>query len=77
LNQAYLTDEVSVLEVVSPLSEDVSPMVADVSGALCIGAVALVSVVASSEVELSVHEAMIDVIAMIAKNFFILNIFLG
>jgi hypothetical protein len=53
----------------------VSPIVAEVSGALCIGAVALVSVVASSDVELSVQEAIMDVIAMIAKNFFILNIF--
>ena len=67
----------SVLEVVSPLSDDVSHIPVDVSGALCIGAVELVSVVASSEVELSVQDAMIDVIATIAKNFFILNIFFG
>lgn len=39
-------------------------------GALCIG-VADESVVASSDVELSVHDAIIDVMATIAKNFFI------
>ena len=46
------------------------------SGALCIGA-AEESAEESSGVELSVHEAMIDVIAIIAKNFFILDIILG
>ncbi|RYY29547.1 MAG: hypothetical protein EOO04_07170 [Chitinophagaceae bacterium] len=52
-------------EVVSPGRVEVVSI-----GALCIGA-AEESVVASSEVELSVHDAMIDVMATIAKNFFI------
>ncbi|HMF71927.1 MAG TPA: hypothetical protein VK616_10655 [Flavitalea sp.] len=45
------------------------------SGELCIGA--LESAEESSGVELSVQDAMIDVIAIIAKNFFILDIILG
>ena len=60
------------VEVVSPpsvvLSVDIPEVVS--IGALCIGA-AEESVVASSEVELSVHDAMIDVMATIARNFFI------
>jgi len=40
------------------------------SGALCIG-VELESAFVPSVVELSVHEAIIEVIAMIARNFFI------
>ena len=45
------------------------------NGALCIGA--LESAEESSVVVLSVQDAMIDVIAIIAKNFFILDIILG
>ena len=60
-----------VVAEVSVFKDDVSGVTEDESsGALCIG-VELESVAASSVVELSVHEAIIDVIAMIARNFFI------
>jgi len=69
----YLTAGLSglVVEEVSVFIDEVSGVTEEESsGALCIG-VELESDVVSSVVELSVHEAMIDVIAMIARNFFI------
>ena len=72
----YLTAGLSVfLADVSVLRDDVSDpiVVVVVSGALCNGAALESAEVpeAPSVVELSVHEAMIEVIAMIARNFFI------
>ncbi len=65
----YLTAGLSIL--IESERIELSGITEEVSiGALCIGA-AEESVVASSDVELSVHDAMIDVMATIAKNFFI------
>ena len=63
-----LTVEVVSPPSVEPVSVDIPEVVS--IGALCIGA-AEESAFASSEVELSVHDAMIDVMATIARNFFI------